>query len=143
MEHREAVEYDLLVSTGYQLKDVGRSLSWGALESVLRQGGTETALMRELHPEIHAWSTRTKTNEILANIFDLLAQINANLVKIGGGRASRPKPYPRPVTKKEPDDARHFGSGALPVNELRAWMEEKRREYARSRTGDHNRNPGP
>ena len=98
--------------------------------------------MWELHPETAAWSTRTKTNTILADIYDELAQINANLVALGTGRpAKTPKQYPRPV-KKDPENEKHIGSGALPPNELEKWMEEKRREHARSSAGNDHSNPG-
>lgn len=85
--------------------------------------------MWELQPEIATWSTRMKTNLILADIVDLLQQINANLVAHATGRPARAvKPYPRPGNrKKDPEDTTHIGSGALPPDELRAWMEEKRR----------------
>ena len=83
---------------------------------------------QELHPEYARWATRTKTNVILADIFDVLAQINANLVAIGSHMpAKQPNPYPRPV-QKDPENVRHFGRGALPPDELRAWFEEKRKE---------------
>lgn len=83
---------------------------------------------QELHPEYAPWATRTKTNAMLADIYDMLAQINANLVAVGSSKsAKQPKPYPRPV-KKEPENVQHFGRGALPPDELRAWFEEKRKE---------------
>lgn len=92
--------------------------------------------MRELHPEESAWTTRVKTNAILADIFDMLAQINANLVALGSGRVAKtPKPYPRPV-KRKPDNERHFGRGALPPDELRAWFEKKRAKNAGSSISD-------
>ena len=83
---------------------------------------------QELHPEYAVWATQTKTNVILADIFDVLAQINANLVALSSHKAAKqPKPYPRPV-QKDPENVRHFGRGALPPDELRAWFEEKRKE---------------
>jgi len=99
--------------------------------------------MWEIRPEMAAWSTRAKTNTILADIWEELAQINANLVALGTGRPARPtKPYPRPV-KKDPENEKHFGSGAMPPGELEKWMEEKRREHARSRAGNDNSNTDP
>ena len=69
-----------------------------------------------------------QVNVILADIFDVLAQINANLIAIGSHKsAKQPKPYPRPV-QKDPENVRHFGRGALPPDELRAWFEKKREE---------------
>ena len=97
--------------------------------------------MRELNPDVAVWSSQIKTNSILADIFDMLAAINANLMAIGSGKAAkRPKPYPRPH-QESPEDEMHFGKGALPVDELHKWIEE--RLNAGSSTGDPIGNAGP
>ena len=99
--------------------------------------------MREVNPEWAIWANRLKTNFILADIYDILAHINANLVAMGSGKpAKRVKPYPRPKQKKGNDNERHFGSKPLPVAELHKWIEKKRAEHARSSTGDNSRHPG-
>lgn len=86
--------------------------------------------MRELEPEYHLWDTRAKTNAILADIYDILAMINVNLVSVGSGKkAKRPKPYPRPGVENEAK--KKFGSGALPVRELEEWINNKRRQYVK------------
>lgn len=88
--------------------------------------------MQEIRPEYAAWGTRAKTNVILADIFDMLALINTNLVATGSHRpAKRPKPYPRPFKNDKNSETRHFGSGALPPDELRKWFEEKRKTLCR------------
>lgn len=98
--------------------------------------------MTELNPDISAWASTLKTNAILADIIDMLATINANLMAIGSGKAAkRPKPYPRPG-KKPHDEERHFGSGALPPDELRAWFDKKRAEHARSSKRNADGNTG-
>lgn len=136
LEYREAIEHDLLVRTGHELNDVGRTLSWGALDSFLQHTTPDSALMKEVNPEVAAWSNTAKTNAILADIYDVLAAINSNLVAVGTRRAAKkPKPYPRPGDKGH-DSERHFGSGALPPDELHRWIEEKRAQYAGSRTGN-------
>lgn len=125
-EHREAVEYDLLTCTGFQIADVGSRFKWSALRSFLLHAGPESAILREVNPEASIWGSRAQTNTILADIFDMLANINANLIAIGTKKpAKRVKPYPRPV-KKEPENEQHIGSGAMPAAELRKWFEEKR-----------------
>lgn len=130
MEHREAVEHDLLSQTGFQLDDVGRGLSWAALSSFISSIGPDTATAAELWPDVSEWATRVKTNAILADIYDVLSLINANLVAMGSHKpAKTPDKYPRPNDKNE--NTKHFGSDALPVEELHAWIEEKRREYAK------------
>lgn len=125
------------------MNDIGRILSWDALESFLKHARPDSALVSEINPEISAWASTTKTNTILADIYDVLAQINANLVAIGSGKpAKSPKPYPRPG-KKNPENEKHIGSGALPPDELHRWIEEKRAEFnARSRTSHANSDPG-
>lgn len=98
--------------------------------------------MRALNPDMASWSNTLKTNAILADIFDVLMMINANLMAIGSGnRAKRPKPYPRPK-QRDPENEQHFGRGALPVAELHQWIENKRKEYAGSSTGHDNRHTG-
>lgn len=132
-EHRKAVSYDLLTLTGYQLSDIGRGLDWASLRAFLENVPADGALMRELHPELATWTTRAKTNAILADIFDALSAIDAHIIALGTGKAvKKPKPYPRPTGKKQDDNVRHFGRGALPVNELEAWFERKRQANASS-----------
>lgn len=133
VEHRGAIERDLLMYTGHELQDVGRTMSWTAFSSFLTHLDPEAALVREINPEGSAWATTAKTNAILADIFDMLANINSNLIALGTGRpAKRPKPYPRPI-KKQPEEERHFGRDPLPPDELRKWFEEKRKNASSSK----------
>lgn len=98
------------------------------MKTFVRHLSADSATGQELYPEYAAWASRTKTNTILADIFDQLAQINANLVAIGSGEAAKqPNPYPRPK-QKHPENERHFGRGALPPDKLREWFEQKRKE---------------
>lgn len=124
-EHREAVERDLLTETGHELSDVGSTLSWSALKSFLSQIKLGSALGEELNPEISAWSTRKKTNEILADIFDILQVINAQLRVIASHKPGRkPEPYDRPGQEK---GKKRIGKGALPLSQMREWIENRRR----------------
>ena len=145
-DHREAVEYDLLTLTGYQLADIGTTLRWGAVKSFLANIPPDSKLVREymnVTPAEEVWSTREKTNRILADIFDILAQINANLIGIGEGKpAKKPKPYPRPWKDKKQENEKHFGRGALPPDELRKWFERKRTGNAGSRECNTGSNSG-
>jgi len=114
-EHYEAVDYDLLTQTGMSLSDVGGRLTWSALYSFIRKNNNG-ALMRELRPDIAQWSTTAKTNAILADIYDVLSAINANLCAKGSGkRPKRPKPYPRPVEQNKSE--RKFGT-PMPIDVL-------------------------
>lgn len=128
LEHREAVEYDLLTKTGHSIDDIGRSLSWDALDSFFRCIEPDSAIMREIYPEKAEWYGTLQTNKILADIFDILAQINANLVGFAERKpAKKPKPYPRPG-KKPQEEERHYGRGGLPPAQLREWFEAKRKQ---------------
>lgn len=128
LEHREAIEYDLLTQTGHEIDDIGRSLSWDALDSFFRCIGPNSALMRELYPDKAEWGETLKTNKILADIYDSLSQINANIVALAEKKpAKKIKPYPRPDVKR-PDEERHFGRDGLPPDKLREWFENKRKQ---------------
>ena len=85
---------------------------------------------RENRPEQAGWSTTLKTNLILADIYDALNQLNANVIAIATGKASkRIKPYPRPIERKDNgDNVKHYGSKPLPVQDLEKWFARKREE---------------
>ena len=84
--------------------------------------------MHQLNPDVATWSSTVKTNVILADIYDVLTCINANLMAHATGKpGKRPKPYPRP-NRTDPENERHFGRDALPPDELRKWFENKRAE---------------
>lgn len=130
MDHREAVEKDLLLMTGHSLDDIGRTLSWSALGAFLHKIDISSETARELDPELAAWSNTTKTNALLADIYDMLAMINANICAMGSGkRAKKPESYPRPGDKKR----QHIGKNALPAAELDKWFQKKRE--ARNKQG--------
>jgi len=96
--------------------DIGCALSWGALGAFIKHLPMTSALTREMHPEESTWATTMKTNAILADIYDVLSAINANLSAIGSGRrAKQPKPYPRPGKKDV--NTQHIGT-AVPIAEI-------------------------
>lgn len=114
-EHREALNADLL-TTGFEVEDIGCALSWGALGSFIKYLPPDSAVVRETHPEESAWAATLKTNAILADIYDVLSTINANLSTIGSGkRAKPPKPFPRPGQKDV--NTQHIGT-AVPIAEI-------------------------
>lgn len=122
-EHHRAFESDLL-KIGYELKDVGHSLSWSALHSFISSLGPESNTAKDLDPELYEWTTTLKTNKILADIYDMLSMINSNLVAVGSKKkAKKPKLYPR---LKKPGD--HYGKGALPKDDLRQMFVNKRKK---------------
>ena len=113
--------------SGFTLDDIGRSLSWGALGAFLRRLDLTSETARELEPDLSVWAGTLKTNIILADIYDMLAMLNANLCAIGTGkRAQKPKGYSRPGDRNN----QKIGSkNALPPDQLEAWFEKKRKEY--------------
>ena len=46
LEHRGAIEYDLLTKTGHNVDDIGRVLPWDALDSFFKHLEPSSALMR-------------------------------------------------------------------------------------------------
>ncbi len=101
----------------------------GALYSFLKNRSYDSALWRSTHEDMAEWSTTLKTNMILADIFDVLSQINANVVALGSRKkASKQKPYTRPWVQDE--KTKTIGKGALPPKELREWFKNygKRRK---------------
>jgi hypothetical protein len=123
-ENREAVESDLL-ATGYTLDDVGASLSWDALKSFLAYARPDSALYRKMNPEMSDWSTITKTNFILADIFDQLSIVNMYLRTIvTHKRGKPPEPYKRPGAKKT--NTQHMGKAPLAnITEMREWIRQR------------------
>lgn len=117
----------MLTRTGYEVDDIGGALSWGAFESFIKNIGPESALGRELGYST-GWNTQTKTNAILADIYDLLQVINRNLIATHSKNkvSAKIKPYPRPGKE---DKEKKVGKNALPISDLRAWIEEKRKQH--------------
>jgi len=116
----------LLVKTGHDLEDIGRTLSWSALGAFLRRPDVTSETCKDIEPEYASWAGTLKTNAILADIFDLLAMINANLCAMGSGKkAKKPKAYKRPGD----NDKKKIGKNALPAAELREWFENKRKQH--------------
>lgn len=120
------MERDLLVQTGFTLDDVGGALSWSALGAFLHRIEPDGAIAQEIEPDIAAFSSRFKTNAILADIYDLLAQINANMVAGFSRKPSKkPRRYPRPGDGSK----RQIGkNNSMTVNELDSWFTQKKKQ---------------
>ena len=125
--HREALTYDLITRTNYQIEDVGGALGWGAFESFIHNLGPDSALARDMGFST-GWESQTKTNAILADIYDLLQVINRNLIAANSKKPPHGniKPYPRPGAENK---EKKIGSGALPKDDLHKWIEKKRKQY--------------
>ena len=121
-EHGPAIDYDLMTSTRYTLRDIGGALPWGALLHFVQYLPRTSALSRELEPtsDEERWASGHATAAILADIYDALSQLNANFCARGSGRrAQAVKPYPRPWAKGTGE--RTVGSDPIPVSDFEAW----------------------
>ena len=111
---------------GYTLNDVGGVLSWDALGDFIAKTEPGSALSYDLDPERAQWATTDGTNSILADIYDLLAAINYNLVFYATHkRPKKPAPYRRPGQKKP--ERRHIGTASIPVSEFKERMMKRLR----------------
>lgn len=82
-----------------------------ALVSFTRHLPPDSATWREMRPgdDSWTWATATKTNAILADLFDAFASANSR-------KGRKPKPYPRPSERK-----RSIGSGAIRIRDFDKW----------------------
>lgn len=125
-EHESAVDSDLLHASGRGIEDLGSSLSWQAASSILHNLSLDSALARDVNPDTNLWNSTLKTNYILADIFDVLSAIHYTLIKIAGGKAQKPKSYPRPNDKRK-EVKKIGGKGAMKVEDLKKWIFKKRK----------------
>lgn len=111
-EHDRALEYDLMTRTGRTLEEYMSMGAAGkvALISFIENLPIDSALAKSINPkdEFGAWYSVAKTNEILADIFDIYAEVHSK-------KGRKPKPYPRPQVK------RGIGRDAIPVSEFWDW----------------------
>lgn len=122
-EHREAIEYELL-DRGYGYEDIGtRNLSWGDLRTLVQrwQHLPGNAFAESLVG--HAvWSVEA---QLIAGLIDVTSVSNYYLAKSAGARSpKKPKPIPRPWDAKP----QTFGKGAIPFDEIDAWISTTIRE---------------
>lgn len=121
-EHGPALDYDLLTLTRYNLSDVGGALPWAALRHFVDHLPRTSALSRDLVPlsDEERWIAGDANCIILADIYDAIAQVGANLMAKGSGRAPRHmRPYPRPWDNGSGE--RRFGSDPIPISEFEDW----------------------
>lgn len=103
---------------GYTLDDVGGALTWDALGDFISKTEPGSALSYDLDPERADWATTDRTNTLLADIYDLLAQMNRVLAMMATQRRQpKPKPYRRPGRDKK--EKRHVGTASIPVADVK------------------------
>lgn len=86
-----------------------------------------TACEASGHTELREWSQLTKTNILLADLFDNLSAMQFLYIKskTKKGKAKQPKPYPRPWRK---DKTRKVGRDPVPVSKFWDWWEKRLKE---------------
>lgn len=121
-EHYEAIAYDLLTRTNYQIDDIGGALSWSSLDAFIKRLGADSEVARDLGKNT-IWISTLQTNILLADIFDLIQVLRAENVFYHTKKKIKNDPYPRPGKDKNKD---RLGSGAMPANELSIWIDKRR-----------------
>lgn len=119
-----------MTRTVYTLEDLGGALSWSSLNSFVKYLGGDSALARDLDKST-GWDETIKTNAILADIYDILQVLNANLVGFitRGKKRTHIKPYPRPGRAE--NNTQRIGKGALPVEDLHEWIRKRQQHGER------------
>lgn len=84
----------------------------------------DCAVRRALNPPT-ADELWTLEAQLLALVFDQLAVISYVQQRQAGGKPSKPKPLPRPGVAPDRDRTTVGGDGALPRDEMAAWLGEQ------------------
>ena len=90
-----ALNYDLMTKTAHVLADVGRSLSWGDLSDFVANLPPDSALIRAMNPQASAWASGAACASLLADVYDAIIGISAELCAMCGVTAQH-KPPGRP-----------------------------------------------
>lgn len=111
-----------MTRAGATLDDVPAHVSWRALGSFIDHLGTDSALARELDPDAARWLGTEQVQTMLADLIDVVRQIQWQYVcsHKKGGKPQKPKPYPRPWAK---DDATRIGREAIPIRDFDNWWD--------------------
>lgn len=108
-----------MTRTRWTLRDVeSGALDWRTLLHFVQHLGTDSALWRSVNPDrcdLADWRGGVDTADVLANIYDAVAVISAQLATKPGSRVKLPKPHPRPGA----DGKRHIGKGAVKASEIK------------------------
>ena len=125
-KYGDSLEYDLFCRTGHSTKELGSTLDWATMYNFVTHLDEHSAFAKQVSPDAVEWGSITKTNFILADIFDMLSAINYNVRQLGGGKTlQKPKPYPRPGKNS---NKQRFGKGAIPVTDIRDWVKSYRKK---------------
>lgn len=83
----------------------------------------DSATIRALNPPDvdDVWDLQA---QLMARVADELAVISYIQSRKAGGKPSKPKPIRRPGVRPEKETSTFGGEGALPIDELDAWLGE-------------------
>ena len=122
-EHPAALDYDCMTLTGRTLHEYA-DMGWQGMSSLahlVRHLGPESMTWRATHEgdELPSWTSRPSTNAILADIYDVIAQLTRLFVIANSkSKPQRPRPYPRPNAR---DKGEVIGKGAIRVADFDSW----------------------
>lgn len=122
-KHYEAIAYDLLTRTNYQIDDIGGVLTWSSLDAFIKRLGSDSELGRDLGKRT-GWESTLQTNILIADLIDLIKVFRAENVFYHTKKKINSDPYPRPG--KDNENKRSIGKGAMPANKLRDWINKRR-----------------
>ncbi|WP_296245189.1 DUF5361 domain-containing protein [uncultured Rothia sp.] len=117
-EHRELIEIDLIRVYGARFADLLEEHGPRLIAAMVVHLPDDSALMREL---AQGWGLQ---DQLLAGIFDRLAEANWQRTEDGQKGNNRPNPLPRPGVKSE--NSQQLGSGTMSLTEARHWVAERR-----------------
>lgn len=117
-EHRELIEIDLIRFYGTRFTELLVKYGPRLTAAMVVHLPDNSALMRELS---QGWGLQ---DQLLAGIFDRLAEANWQRTEDGQKGHNRPSPIPRPGIKSE--SSQQLGSGAMSLTEARYWVAERR-----------------
>lgn len=117
-EHRELIEIDLIRFYGARFTDLLEEHGPRLVAAMVVHLPDDSALMREL---AQGWGLQ---DQLLAGIFDRLAEANWQRTEDGQKGHNRPNPIPRPGVKSE--NSQQLGSGVMSLTEARHWVAERR-----------------
>lgn len=117
-EHRELIEIDLIRFYGARFVELLAKYGPRLVAAMVVHLPDSSALMREL---VQGWGLQ---DQLLAGIFDRLAEANWQRTEDGQKGHNRPAPIPRPGVKSE--SSQQLGSGVMSLTEARYWVAERR-----------------
>lgn len=119
VEHREAIEYELLAA-GKNVDDLStRALSWRDLYVLIRRW--QKLPGNAVAAAVHGYEVPTFDNQIIAIVAEQLAVANWQRK---GGKGAKPKPLERWWKKKK---TQQFGKDPIPASKFSDWWESKKR----------------